>query len=126
MANLLAGKEFYLDKDHNRLISVDVKLTHSGGRHYIPVDAEASKRDNKTRYDFENAYKPKLKDYFRTDFKVTYQVNRPKANHNFFIAADNVMNTQNILAQEWNNKKKMVQTYYQLGLFPYLGYRVQF
>ena len=126
VANLLAGKEFYLDKDHNRLISVDVKLTHSGGRHYIPVDAEASKRDNKTRYDFANAYKPKLKDYFRTDFKVTYQVNRPKANHNFFIAADNVMNTQNILAQEWNNKKKMVQTYYQLGLFPYLGYRVQF
>lgn len=126
VVNLLAGKEFHLDDENKRTISLDVKLTHSGGRHYLPVDPEASIRDGKTRYDVARAYEPKLKDYFRTDFKVTYQVNRPKANHHFFVAADNVLNTQNILAREWSQKKQEVQTYYQLGIFPYLGYRVQF
>jgi hypothetical protein len=126
VANVLAGKEFQLDDDRRRSLSFDFKITHSGGRHYLPVDREASIRDGKTRYDLARAYEPKLKDYFRTDFKITYQINRPKANHNLFLAADNVLNTQNILAREWNPKKKEVQNYYQLGLFPYLGYRVQF
>jgi hypothetical protein len=53
-------------------------------------------------------------------------VNREKATHNFFIAADNVFNTQNILTQYWDNVKKEVANEYQLGIFPYLGYRVQF
>lgn len=126
VANVLAGKEWKLDEDGKRLLSFDVKITHSGGRHFIPVDVAASVRDGKARYDYDNAYKPQVKDYFRTDVKVTYIVNRPKANHNFFIAADNVLNTQNVFTQDWNNKKKEVVTYYQLGVFPYLGYRVQF
>lgn len=124
--NVLTGKEFHLDNENKKAISVDVKGTHSGGRRYLPVDVEASKRDNKTRYDLTRAYEPRLKDYFRADIKISYQINRPKANHNLFLAADNVLNTQNILAIEWNKKKGEVQTYYQLGVFPYLGYRVQF
>jgi hypothetical protein len=126
VANLLAGKEFRLEEDNKKLLSIDLKLTHSGGRRYLPIDVEASKRDGKERYDLSRAYEPRLKDYFRTDLKITYQVNRPKANHNFFVAADNVLNTQNVLTQAWNRKKQEVKTYYQLGIFPYLGYRVQF
>lgn len=126
VVNVLAGREFRLDDENKRTLSIDFKITHSGGRHYLPVDREASIRDGKTRYDLEHAYKPSLKDYFRTDFKITYQINRARSNHNLFLAADNVLNTQNILAREWNQKKQEVQTYYQLGIFPYLGYRVQF
>lgn len=126
VVNVLAGKEFHLDEDNRRLISADIKITHMGGRKYIPIDVVASQRDNKTRYDYAHAYEPRVKDYFRTDVKVTYQVNRPKANHQFFIAADNVLNTQNVFTKEWNNRTQQVQTYYQMGVFPYLGYRVQF
>ena len=126
VANVLAGKEWKLDQDNKRLLSFDVKLTHMGGRKYVPVDVEASLQDNKARYDYSKAFEPSLKAYFRTDVKITYQLNRPKANHNFFVAADNVLNNQNVFSEEWNNKEKKVQTYYQMGLFPYLGYRVQF
>lgn len=126
VVNFLAGKEFPLDEHNRRLISVDVKLTHMGGRRYIPVDEQASLRDNKARYDLNRAYEPQLKGYFRTDLKITYQINRPKANHNLFVAADNLLNTQNMFWQDWNNRKQKIETYYQLGIFPYLGYRVQF
>jgi hypothetical protein len=37
-----------------------------------------------------------------------------------------VFNTQNMFWRDWNNRKQKVETYYQMGLFPYLGYRVQF
>jgi hypothetical protein len=124
--NILAGKEFHLDKDNRKVLSVDFKMTWSGGRRYVPIDAEASLAANETKYDFENAYEKKLKDYYRADIKISYAVNRPKATHNLFIAADNVLNTQNILEQYWDKKEQKVKDAYQLGIFPYLGYKIQF
>jgi hypothetical protein len=126
VVNLLAGKEFHLDTDSRKVISVDMKVTHSGGRRIIGVNKERSISEGKTVYDFEHAYEIKLKDYFRTDLKISYNINREKATHNFFIAADNLLNTKNVLTQDWDNNKKEMVTYYQLGIFPYLGYRVQF
>jgi hypothetical protein len=126
VVNLLAGKEFHLDDQSRKVISVDIKLTHSGGRRIIGIDKEASINEGHAVYDYAHAYDTKLKDYFRTDLKITYNVNREKATHNFFIAADNLLNTKNILTQYWDNVKKEVANEYQLGIFPYLGYRVQF
>jgi hypothetical protein len=124
--NILAGKEFHLDKDNRKVLSVDMKLNTSGGRRIVPIDAEASSAANETRYDFENAYRKHVKNYFRTDLKISYAINRPKATHNLFIAADNILNTQNVLEQYWDKDEKKVKNEYQLGIFPYLGYKIQF
>ncbi|WP_028979194.1 TonB-dependent receptor [Sporocytophaga myxococcoides] len=126
VVNALAGKEFHLDANNKKLISVDFKVTSSGGRRIIPIDAQASIQKGEAVYDYSRAYETQLKDYFRTDLKISYRLNKAKSNHNFFIAADNLLNTQNVLTQEWDEKKKEVETYYQLGLFPYMGYKVQF
>jgi hypothetical protein len=124
--NVLGGKEFHLDKENRKVISVDMKIAYSGGRRIVPIDVEASRTENKEKDDYEHAYEQKLKDYFRTDLKISYAVNRPKATHNLFIAADNIFNTKNILNQYWDKDEKMVKNNYQLGIFPYLGYKIQF
>jgi hypothetical protein len=103
-----------------------MKIAYSGGRRIVPIDVEASRTENKEKDDYEHAYEQKLKDYFRTDLKISYAVNRPKATHNLFIAADNIFNTKNILNQYWDKDEKMVKNNYQLGIFPYLGYKIQF
>lgn len=126
VVNVLAGREFHLDESNKRTISVDFKVSHSGGRRIIGIDEAASREQGKAVYDYGNAYNVKVKNYFRTDLKVSYNINRPKATHNIFVAADNIFNTQNVLTQDWNNDEKKVETYYQLGVFPYLGYKVQF
>lgn len=124
--NFLAGKEFHLDYVNKKVISADLKLTYSGGRRIIGIDQQASINAGHAVYDYNNAYETKVKDYFRTDVKVSYNINRPSATHNFFLAADNVLNTKNVLTQDWSSKEQKVVTYYQLGIFPYLGYKVQF
>lgn len=124
--NFLAGKEFYLDQNNQKTIAFDFKVTYSGGRRIIGVDQAASMKEGRAVYDYANAYNQKVKDYMRADVKISYNINRPAATHNFFIAADNVLNTKNVLTQDWNNDKQKVETYYQLGIFPYLGYKVQF
>ncbi len=124
--NVLAGKEFHLDDKNRRVISVDMKLTHSGGRRYIEIDTKESIKQDKAVYDFARAYEKQLPSYFRTDLKVSYNINKAKSTHNIFIAADNLLNTQNIMDRSWDNDKQEIRTYYQMGLYPYLGYRVQF
>ncbi len=124
--NVLAGKEFHLDKDNRKVLSVDVKFSSSGGRRIVPIDEQVSLAANETKYDFEHAYEKKVKDYYRTDLKISYAVNRPKATHNLFVAADNILNTQNVLEQYWDKDEKKVKDAYQLGIFPYLGYKIQF
>ena len=124
--NILAGKEFHLDNDNRKVLSIDVKMTWSGGRRYIPIDEQASIAADEPKYDYAHAYDNHLKNYFRSDLKISYAVNRPKATHNFFIAADNVLNTQNVLEQYWDKYNKKVTNAYQLGIFPYLGYKIQF
>ncbi|MCU0429663.1 MAG: TonB-dependent receptor [Cytophagaceae bacterium] len=126
VVNGLAGKEFHLDKENRRTISLDIKMTHSGGRRIIPVDVAASKAAGEQRLRYNEAYDQKVKAYFRTDIKISYNVNRAKASHNFFIAADNVSNRQNVLTEFWDSEKGEVRTEYQLGIFPYLGYKVNF
>ena len=46
VVNLLAGKEFHFDNESRKVISVDFKLTHSGGRRIIGVDKEKSIAEN--------------------------------------------------------------------------------
>jgi hypothetical protein len=124
--NLLAGKEFHLDAKSRRVISVDMKLTHTGGRRIWDVNKEESIKQNRAVFDFAHVYETQLPSYFRTDLKVSYNINKAKSTHNIFLAADNLLNTQNILDRNWDNDKQEVATYYQMGLYPYLGYRVQF
>lgn len=124
--NILAGKEFKIGKDNRKSISADIKLTHMGGRRIIPVDVAQSILHNEERKDFKRAFEEKTADYFRCDIKLAYNSNRKKATHQFFIAADNVFNTQNELMREWDNDRKRVKVIYQIGIFPYLGYRVNF
>ena len=126
VGNVLAGKEFHLDNDNRKVLSVDVKLNCSGGRRIIPIDEQASIAADDVRYDIANAYTKQMKNYFRTDLKISYAVNRAKATHNIFIAADNILNTQNVLEQYWDKYDQKVKEEYQLGIFPYFGYKIQF
>jgi len=126
VTNFLAGKEFHLDKENRKVLSMDIKLTNSGGRRIIPINETASNIANKPVYEYENAYIEKLKNYFRTDFKIAYAINREKATHNIFIAADNIFNIKNVLNRYWSKEDKKIVTEYQSGIFPYLGYKIQF
>jgi hypothetical protein len=126
VVNFLAGKEFKLDKENRKSLSFDFKVNHTGGRRIIPIDVAQSIASNGERRDYDRAYEEKVKDYFRCDVKISLNSNKKNATHQFFVAADNVLNTKNELTREWNNDLKRVKIRYQTGIFPYLGYRVNF
>lgn len=126
VANFLAGYELQIGKNKNKSLALDLKYTHAGGNRYTPIDIEKSKLIGKAYYIDEEAYSKKQKDYSRFDVKLSYKTNRKKTAHSMFVVVENIFNTQNILRESYNANTQSIQKEYQLGLFYYFGYRVEF
>lgn len=124
--NILGGKEFRLDDNNKNVLSFDFKVAHIGGRRIRPVNVEKSIEMGYAVRDLDRAFEESLKDHFQIDVKISYNLNLESTTHSFFIAVDNMLNTQNPWKQNWNNDTKKITYDYQLGLLPYLGYRINF
>jgi hypothetical protein len=124
--NALAGYELSLGTSKNRALSLDLKYTLAGGNRYTPIDLEKSKAENKAVYNDDEAFSKKYQDYSRFDVKLSFKSNRKKISQSMFVVVENVFDTPNILRESYNAKSQTIQKEYQLGLFPYFGYRIEF
>jgi hypothetical protein len=121
----LAGYEIPLGSG-NKILAFDGKLTMAGGNRYTPIDIEESVLQKRTVYDWSQAYEKKYKDYRKVDFKVSFKLNQKRATQMWFINVENIFNRKNILRENYDENTQQMVTEYQLGLFPYGGYRIEF
>jgi hypothetical protein len=110
----------------NQTFGFDVKFTFAGGNRYTPVDLQQSILHNDAVYIDSLAFSKQFSDYQKIDVKLSYRINRKKVSHYLYIHVENVLNHKNVLQQVYNGTKKEMIKDYQLGLFPYGGYRIEF
>lgn len=122
--NALVGKEFSINK--KSLISLDAKVTYAGGKREVPIDLEASNAKGSAVYIERNAYENRLKDYFRTDIKVSYKLNGKRITQEFSLDIQNISNNKNIFQRTYDPQNKELRTEYQTGLFVIPQYRILF
>jgi hypothetical protein len=122
--NLLGGYEHKLGK--STTLTVDIKTVWAGGKRFVPVDLEASRRDQSTVYDWSGAYKEKYNDYFRTDLRFGIKVNKKKFSHEWGIDLQNVTNYRSTFTQGYDIAKDKLYYVYQQGFVPMVLYRIQF
>lgn len=128
-ANFLAGKEFKAGK--SSVISLGIKVTTAGGRRYTPIDTSASayELDDVVIDSLRNSLQ--FKDYFRTDLKVTWRIDKKKVTHELGLDLVNIFNTKNILSLTYapdprNPNLNPIKEEYQLGFLPLFYYRIDF
>jgi hypothetical protein len=126
VGNALAGYELQIGKNKNKAIALDLKYTQAGGNRYTPIDIELSKLAGKVVYVDSEAFSKKQKDYSRFDVKLSYKTNRKKTAQSLFFVIENILGTKNILRESYNANTQSIQKEYQLGLFYYFGYRIEF
>ena len=122
--NVLAGKEIPMGR--NGLLSLNWKLTTTGGRYIRPIDLAASAEARTTVFEDSRAFMQQQSGYFRTDFKIGYKLNRPHATHEIAIDLQNFTNSQNIFQQAYNPRTNRIGTAYQQGFLPIPFYRLTF
>ena len=122
--NALSGYEWGVGR--NSLLSVDLKMVYAGGHRKLPIDEEQSLADNSLRYKWSEAYNERFPDYFRLNGRITFRLNRNSFDHEWGLDLQNMTNRENIFIQNWDNNKKEVATYYQMGFMPMMTYRIYF
>ncbi len=141
--NLVIGREFPIGQRH--ALNIGLRSNLSGGRRHTPIDLESSIAEEKTIYIDSLAYSLQFRDYFRTDLKLTYRINRPKITHEMGLDLVNIvpvrfkkeedlppgcsffpLSTRNILTALYDPVEQRVRTEYQLGFLPILYYRLHF
>lgn len=122
--NALSGIEINLTK--KAILQFDGKITMAGGKRYIGIDLDKSIAAGRVRYNLDDIYVHKFRDYFRADLKASFRWNAKKITHEWSINVQNILNTQNVFQQIYDNVAKAVKTEYQLGIFPVGSYKILF
>ncbi len=125
--NFLAGKEWKSGIEKRNKFSADIKFTNAGGRAYTAIDLAESNAigHEQLSTDVNSAY---YETYYRLDLKLGYTINgsKRKISHTFSLDMQNVTNHKNVFSQSYDERRKSIQTTYQLGFFPNVVYKIQF
>jgi len=101
-------------------------LTWAGGMRDTPIDLDKSIETGDAVYVQDERYDISYKDYFRTDFGVSYRMNRKKVSHTFSLDIQNLTNNQNVMYQYYDPENYAMVTQYHLGIMPILNYKIEF
>ncbi|WP_120181602.1 carboxypeptidase-like regulatory domain-containing protein [Pelobium manganitolerans] len=125
-ANVVIGKEYAVKENGKNLLGINVKSTLNGGKRYTPINlAQSIAEDDAVFYD-DRTNTLKTSDYFRTDFSISYRINRPKVNHFLILDVQNLTNKQNVQSQFYSREKQKIENIYHSGLLPTFNYKIQF
>ncbi|MEM6397982.1 MAG: TonB-dependent receptor [Bacteroidota bacterium] len=128
VGNLLLGREIPIGKDKRNRLTINTRVSASGGRPYSPIDLDASIAADTDIRDETNAFSLTFDDYFRWDFKIGVQFNSPsrRFSQSFFIDFQNLTNRENVFTRQFNRVTQREDVLFQAGFFPDIQYRIQF
>ena len=122
--NLLAGYDRKIG--NNSFLKCNIKTVYAGGRRYIPILEEESIERGYIVYDWENAYKEKRDNYFKTDLNIFYKLNRLRATHEIGFEFQNITNSKNLFTEYFDPTSGKIKQEYQVGFFAVPTYRLYF
>lgn len=115
--NVLAGKEFKLNKRGN-ILALNIKGSAVGGRYFTPIDVAASAAASQAVYDNALAYSQLQSSYFRVDFKLSYRKEFKHSTLEASIDLQNITNHKNVFSQDYDIRTNKLYYTYQQGFFP--------
>ena len=122
VTNALVGKEFKWGKERKSTIGISAKVTLAGGRRSTPLDTAASLAAKEAIYIDTLRNSIQLKDYFRTDARISYNLSAKKVAHEIGIDLVNLFDTHNALRRIY--KDGQIVEVPQIGFLPVVYYRI--
>lgn len=124
--NLLGGKEFVVGKHKNNFINLNGKFILNGGKRYTPIDISESISTGVETRQKDKINSKQFSPYYRFDFGFNYKLNTENTTHTFAIDVQNVTNNKNNFDVFFNYKTNRVDYSKQLGIIPFLKYKIEF
>ncbi len=127
LINATSGSEKVKKKNGKTIVrGHSTRISWYGGFRQTPIDEAASAELGYTVFEEEKANSIKLKDYFRIDYRFYWKINKPNRSTTLSLDIQNLSNRKNEAYLYFDNVQQRVVTKKQLGLIPFLNYRVEF
>ncbi len=116
--NMVGGKEFTVNRKN--VLGINGRFILNGGKRGTPYSETGDIEIDQT---LRNTLQ--FSEYLRLDMSVSYRVNRPKVSHVFSLDIQNVSNRENV-DQQFLTEEGSLQTTTQLGIIPFINYKIEF
>ena len=97
-----------------------------GGKRDYPILIDESIAEERTVYDITDPWGIKADDIFFMNFAATYRIDKAKVSHEVKLDIQNVTNNQAAIGKYYDPAEGGLVSYYQLGMFPVLSYKIYF
>lgn len=126
MLTTLGGFEIPFGRKAKNFLSLDGRFSWVAGNYYTPIDLPESILSHHGVENDAQTFSAQNPDYMRADLKLGYTINYKKVNQSISIVVENIFNHKNILDHIYDDANQSINNEYQLGLFPYGAYRIEF
>lgn len=129
VVNIVAGKEWNIGADKNKIVGVNVRYNHLGGTRIEPVDRVLSAQRKEAVYgetDGALAFDKSFRDNSIFSFTVSYRKNKPNHSSAWSLQILNALGSREFADNYYNVLTGNVDTTYESIVIPNLSYRIQF
>jgi len=127
--NLIAGKEWYMGADRNKIFGLNARYNHLGGNRIEPINHSLSMQEKKAVYgetDGIIAFDEKFSDNSIFSFTISYRKNKPKYSSVWSFQILNALASSEFAGNHYNLMTGEVDTTYERIMIPNLSYRIEF
>jgi hypothetical protein len=124
--NFLAGKEWLLGKNKNRILSINARMNFQGGDRHSPIDTSFSTARQEVVFDETKAYSQQFSPAFTTHFTASYKLNKRKTAHEFAFKIINLTQFKEYLDFRYNHQTQTVDINREATFVPNISYKVEF
>lgn len=124
--NFLAGKEWMLGKNKNKILSVNGRVSYQGGEHYSPINTSASIASQSVIFDETKAFSKQFPSAFTSHLTVSYKLNRQKTTHELALKIINLTQYKEYLGFRYNYQTQAVDTEREALFIPNISYKIEF
>ena len=103
-----------------------LRITWAGGRPYVPYDQDETVKLGEVVYDWENAYKVRYDDYFRTSLRFGMRTNKKKFSTEFVFDLQYRANYTYVYLYRIDVTTGEISKNFQMGFYPNSTIRFQF
>jgi hypothetical protein len=124
VANILAGKEFYL-RNH-KVLGINGRLNLMGGDRESPVDIAKSEEQKTVIYDDTKAYSSRMPSERFLDLTITYRINKLHHSSIWALQVKNALGSPMYSGYNYYYKTGTVENKGVVVVLPVLSYKIEF
>ena len=124
--NLLAGKEWGLGAQKNKILGINAKVNYMGGKRTTPVDQDLSELAEDVIFDYSQLFEEKEKDILFLSAAINFRINKKKHASIWSLQVTNLLLAQENYGLYYNYKSKQVEPFNLTVIIPNLSYKIEF